>query len=70
MYLQEVMKKCDAVLVALGLRQLEQRADPEPLGVARVAPLEVDQRFNNKIMQALSKRSAKSKIYMRMFLRN
>lgn len=41
-YLQEVMKQRDAALVGLGLSELEQRADLEPLGVPRVTSLEVE----------------------------
>ena len=41
-YLQDVMKQRNAALVGLGFRELEQRADLEPLGVPRVTPLEVD----------------------------
>lgn len=52
LYLQDVMKQRNAALVGLGLRELEQRADLEPLGVPCVASLEVEQRLK---MQALSK---------------
>lgn len=40
-YLQDVMKQCNAALVGLGLRKLEQRADLEPLCVPCVTSLEV-----------------------------
>lgn len=51
-YLQDVMKQRNAALVGLGLGELEQRADLEPLSVPCVTSLEVDRRLK---MQALSK---------------
>lgn len=42
MYLQDVMKQRNAALVGLGLCELEQRADLEPLSVPCVTSLEVD----------------------------
>lgn len=41
-YLQDVMKQRNAALVGLGLCELEQRADLEPLSVPCVTSLEVD----------------------------
>lgn len=38
-YLQDVMEQRDAALVGLRLRELQQRADLEPLSIPRVAPL-------------------------------
>jgi len=61
-YLQDVMKQRDAALVGLGLRELEQGADLEPLGVPRVTSLEAERRFKR---QAPSKCRFKSKIYTR-----
>ena len=46
-YLQDVMKQRDAALVGLGLCELEQRADLEPLSVPCVTSLEVNRFIKN-----------------------
>lgn len=51
-YLQDVMEQRNAALVGLGLGELEQRADLEPLCVPCVTPLEAEPRLN---MQDFSK---------------
>lgn len=51
-YLQDVMEQRDAALVGLGLGELEERTDLEPLCVPCVTPLEVEPRLN---MQDFSK---------------
>lgn len=44
-YLQDVVKECNAAPVGLGLCKLEQRADLEPLSVPCVTSLETDRRI-------------------------
>lgn len=48
-YLQDVMKQCNAGLVGFGLCKLEQRADLEPLGVPCVTSLEVDRSLKMQV---------------------
>lgn len=60
-YLQDVMKQGNAALVGLGLCELEQRAELEPLCVPCVTSLEEDGRLKIQTSSNVSL----SKIYTR-----